>query len=162
MANGHDERVAIPWYTNDNILMYKVNVKTIALNWHWFHEKFWNCVKILTQQSVEIAGIYSPHTVEITQFYYQSCLKNFAKLTYYLRPVLNNCFDGKNLRLVFPHCALTLFWQKFRQSNFFTKESTKSIGDLTKFFFSENSMKKYQKMCSRSKNFVKLTFQWIL
>ena len=34
--------------------------------------------------------------------------------------------------------SLTPFWQKFRESNGFTKEITKYIVDLTKYFFGES------------------------
>ena len=35
--------------------------------------------------------------------------------------------------------SLTPFWQKFRESNGFTKEITKYIVDLMKFFSSEST-----------------------
>ena len=79
--------------------------------------------------------------------------KNFVKVTFSLKKLLKNWFHGKKFRweriLRFPHCALctvwklrkfslTLFWQKFRETNSLTKEITKELVSRKKFSVREN------------------------
>ena len=81
-----------------------------------------------------------------------SLKKNFVKSTTYLvislvKPLLSRNFCQKCVRVNFRNFhtvwklrkfTLTLFWQKFRESNGFTNKITKYLVDLTKYFFSES------------------------
>ena len=61
--------------------------------------------------------------------------KNFVKVTFLLKSWFDEIFFGESKFFNFPQCAelqkftLTHFWQKFRESNVFTKELLKNWFD---------------------------------
>ena len=77
----------------------------------------------LSHRSLEITGILS-------------CIfgKNFVKVTVLLNKLLKSWFDeiffGESKFFIFLHCVMEIyctFWQKFRESNVFSKQITKEL-----------------------------------
>ena len=67
--------------------------------------------------------------------------KNFVKVMVLLTKLLNSWFDekknGESTFFIFPQCALSLFWQKFRESNVFTSKRSYCVANFTKYFYGE-------------------------
>ena len=88
---------------------------------------------------LETLYILQSHNVEITETFFFG--KNFVKVMVLLTKLLNSWFDekknGESTFFIFPQCALSLFWQKFRESNVFTSKRSYCVANFTKYFYGE-------------------------